>query len=177
MKTWPVPNSPSRTIPEPVTAGCFWEDRGDRHHCGVDIYAPKGSDVVCVAPGDVIETGIFTSPDKVPYWYVTYYAIIKNDDGAYCTYAEMKDVQVEEGQRIEAGSLLGHVGNVLDRDKINGNSPGYIQRLKEAENDSMLHFEVFSERPTGTDDYLGGNWFNEGRPPGLMDAGRYLLED
>jgi murein DD-endopeptidase MepM/ murein hydrolase activator NlpD len=177
MKTWPVPSTPSKGIPAPGTAGCFWEDRGDRRHCGVDIYAPLGSEVVSVGPGKVIETGVFTSPDEVPYWNVTHYVIIKNDDGIYCRYAEMGDVLGKEDQIVKEGEVIGHVGQVLSKDKITDRSPEYIRKLKEADNECMLHFEVFSDLPAKSDEYLGGNWFGESRPPTLLDAGRYLTDD
>ena len=57
-KYWPVPDSYSKYIPVNGNPGSFWEDRNDRHHCGIDIYAPIGSDVVSIEDGQVIETGI-----------------------------------------------------------------------------------------------------------------------
>jgi murein DD-endopeptidase MepM/ murein hydrolase activator NlpD len=58
MKSWPVKDSYSKEIPKQGSAGSFWEDRKDRHHCGIDIYAPKGSEVVSIEEGVVIGTGI-----------------------------------------------------------------------------------------------------------------------
>ncbi len=28
-------------VPQIGEAGSFWENRGDRYHCGVDLYAPE----------------------------------------------------------------------------------------------------------------------------------------
>jgi hypothetical protein len=53
MVQWPVPESYSQRIPFPPSPGSFWENRDDRHHCGVDIYAPCGSVVVAVESGEV----------------------------------------------------------------------------------------------------------------------------
>ena len=65
LKYWPVPNSHSKIVPTAGSPGSFWEDRGDRHHSGIDIYAPEGSNVLSIEDGKVIDIGIFTSPDRV----------------------------------------------------------------------------------------------------------------
>ena len=33
----------SSRIPQKGEAGSFWEDRGDRYHCGVDLYTPENT--------------------------------------------------------------------------------------------------------------------------------------
>lgn len=78
MKHWPIPNSYSKKTPIRGAPGSFWKNRDDRYHCGIDIYAPNGSDVISIEDGKVIETGTFTSPDKNPYWNTTFYVLIKN---------------------------------------------------------------------------------------------------
>ena len=86
MKYWPVPESYSKIIPTSYSQGSFWEDRGDRRHCGIDIYAPKGSIVLSVEEGKVLETGLFTSPKILYYWNKTYYVLMKNKSGLICKY-------------------------------------------------------------------------------------------
>ena len=98
MKHWPVPNSYSKSIPTENSSGSFWECRKDRHHCGIDIYAPDGSDVLSIEDGTVIDCGIFTSPDRIPYWNTTYYLLIKNETGLICKYAELGRVTVKVGE-------------------------------------------------------------------------------
>ena len=174
MKSWPVKNSYSKNIPEQGSAGSFWEDRRDRHHCGVDIYAKKGSEVVSIEDGIVVAVGISTSDEILPYWNKTFYIVIKNNSGFYCKYAELDDVIVKKGSLIKSGQLIGHVGLVLNSDKINEKSPEYIQKLKN-KNPSMLHFELYSEKPIITHkNYLGGNWFNFNKPDNLLDPTAYL---
>jgi murein DD-endopeptidase MepM/ murein hydrolase activator NlpD len=174
MKFWPVPQSNNRIIPEPEQPGSFWENRGDRHHAGVDMYAPAFSDVIAIEDGEVLEVSEFTSPDKIPYWNVTYAILVKNDDGLLLRYAELYDAVVSPGDKIQAGCLLGHVGLVLNLDKINETSPRYIQKLKEKGAPSMLHFEMHQELPDITIKYLGGNFFVEKKPQGLIDPTNYL---
>jgi murein DD-endopeptidase MepM/ murein hydrolase activator NlpD len=174
LKHWPAPKSFTKTIPAIGSAGAFWEDRGDRRHCGVDIYAPAGSPAVAIEDGSVIEIGTFTTPEKVHYWNDTKYVLVENKTGSVCRYGELGGVAVAVGEFVEAGQLIGHIGIVLDKSKITQDSPAYIQKLKEKENLSMLHFELYSPLPGDTEDYLGGNWFGDSRPENLLDPADYL---
>lgn len=189
MKRWPLnPDIPEETasekillkkiipgrIPQKGEAGSFWEDRGDRYHCGVDLYAPENTEVVSVEDGIVVETGLMTSPEILPYWNPTYYVIIEHDKGLFCKYGELARFTVKKGDEIEQGNLIGHVGMVLNSKKIDGSCPLYIQKLKN-KNPSMLHLEVWEDEPvTVHKNYLGGNWFAEEMPENLRDPARYL---
>ena len=174
MRIWPVPLSYCRTLPAPGSPGSFWEDRGDRHHCGVDIYAPKGCQVLAVDDGIILETGVFTSPEIIPYWNTTFYVIMKDSEGVIIKYAEMEDILVKRGEKITAGQLLGHVGQVLNKEAIGVSSPAYIQHLKTSDNLNMLHFEMYRALPPVTAMYLGGNTTLRNRPENLLDPGPYL---
>ena len=174
MKFWPVPESFSKKLPEKGAPGSFWENREDRHHCGVDIYAPKGSKVCAVEAGEVIDIGQFTSPETIPYWNVTYYILIQLRNGWVSKYAELGQVLVKAGQKVKAGQVIALVGSVLNPERITEKSPPYIQRLRENGNQSMLHFELYQERPTSSESYLGGNCFRENKPDSLLDAASYL---
>lgn len=174
MKYWPVPDCFSRIIGAIGSQGAFWEDRGDRYHCGVDIYARDGSDVLSIEEGKVVEIGIFTSKDKVSYWNTTSYILIENENGLLSKYAELGDVVVNVGESVKAGQLICHVGLVLNLDEITQNSPLYIQKLKQKGNQSMLHFELYRSIPTETANYLGGNWFGKTKPENLLDPTDYL---
>lgn len=176
MKFWPVPESYSRKLPEKGAPGSFWENREDRRHCGVDIYAPKGSKVCAVEAGEVIEIGEFTSPQLIPYWNVTYYVLLQLQNGWVSKYAELEEVLAKAGERVKAGQVIALVGSVLDLDRITEGSPAYIQRLRENGNQSMLHFELYKNRPTPSEDYLGGNCFRESKLDGLLDAASYLRD-
>lgn len=172
MKHWPVPDSYSKIVPASGSPGSFWEDRGDRRHCGIDIYAPEGSGVLSIEDGTVIGVGRFTSPHEVPYWNRTCYILIQNESGLVCKYAELGDMKVKKGDRVKSGKLIGHVGLVLDADKITAESPEYIQKLKHP---SMLHFELYkSEAVESHDSYLGGNWFVDAKHENLLDPYDYM---
>jgi murein DD-endopeptidase MepM/ murein hydrolase activator NlpD len=129
---------------------------------------------VAIEEGRVIGIGTFTSAEKVPYWNDTKHVLVENKTGLVCKYAELGDVAVEAGKAVKAGQLVGHVGLVLDVTRITHDSPPYIQKLKEKENMSMLHFELYSSSPDDTDDYLGGNWFGDSKPENMINPGDYL---
>ena len=95
MRYWPVPESYSKIIPKNKSPGSFWENRQDRFHCGIDIYAPDGSKVISIDDGNVLETGIFTAHELIPYWNETKFVLIKNQDGIICKYSELKDAVVK----------------------------------------------------------------------------------
>ncbi|HWQ47815.1 MAG TPA: M23 family metallopeptidase [Methanosarcina sp.] len=161
-------------VPQKGEAGSFWENRGDRYHCGVDLYASENTKVVSIEGGIVAETDLMASPEILPYWNPTYYVIIKQNNGLFCKYGELAGFTVRKGGEIEPGSLIGHVGTVLNSEKIDDSCPLYIQKLKN-KNPSMLHFEVWKNEPIfAHGNYLGGNWFAGEMPENLIDPTGYL---
>lgn len=161
MKVFPDNNEP----------GSFWENRGDRFHCGIDIYYPFGSEVFSISSGKVIDIGVFTSEKLVCYWNKTYFVDVKICDNLFCRYAEMEKINVKRNDFLKPGDLIGLVGQVLNKDKVDKNSPKYIQKLAKLGNISMLHFELYKNNPIDINDsnYLGGNWFSKDKPECLLD--------
>ncbi len=175
-KFWPVPESYTRTIPSSGESGSFWENRGDRHHAGVDLYAPNFAAVIATEDCEILETLVFTSPEIIPYWYKTYSVITRINSGLIIRYAEMGSISVNPGQKIHAGEPIGTVGIVLNREKIGSESPEYIQKLKNSGQSSMLHFEIHQKYPLDTSYYLGGNYFLTQAPVTLLNPSNYLAE-
>jgi murein DD-endopeptidase MepM/ murein hydrolase activator NlpD len=174
MSHWPVPQSNNRTIPVSGQPGSFWEDRGDRHHAGVDMYAPELSDVIAIEDGEVVEVKVFSGPEMIHYWNVTYSIFIKNSEGKFLRYAELHDAVVKEGDHVQGGQLVGHVGAILNLDKINETSPEYVQKLKKKGLPAMLHFEIYTQIPNNKIKYMGGNYFHNEQPADLVDPTPYL---
>lgn len=172
---WPLPGI-VRVFPPEGTAGSFWEDRGDRCHGGLDLYAPRGSPVVAIEEGKVWSAGIFTSPDLVPYWNRTYEVTVAHVSGIFCRYAELGDISVERGSPVRGGEVIGHVGEVLDLALVGPDAPPYIRSLKRRGHGSMLHLEAFSDAPGPAREYLGGNWFTRERPAHLLDPAVILRD-
>lgn len=174
MKKWPVPDSYTKNLPEENSNGGFWKFRGDRYHCGIDIYAPVRSKVLAVDGGKVVDTGIFTSPEMIYYWNKTYYIVIEHSGGLICRYAEMGGITVEKEESIKAGQLLGYVGEVINVGKVTEESPNYVMELKNNGRQSMLHLELYDGYPLLKDEYLGGNLFRNDKPENLLDPTTYL---
>ena len=59
MRHCPVPNSYSKNIPNKNSPGSFWENRKDRFHCGIDIYASAGSEVVSIDKHNNRKLGVY----------------------------------------------------------------------------------------------------------------------
>ena len=175
MRYWPVKKSFSKDVPEPGEQGSFWENRGDRFHCGVDIYAPATSEVVAIEGGKVIGVGVHTSPYFKKYWNRTLYLLVRSDTGIIYKYAELGRLDINMNQTVVAGQQIGRLGNVLKPEMIGEDSPGYIQNLKDLP--SMLHLEIYESDPIEKHEhYLGGNWFRSKKPANLLDPTQLLKE-
>jgi len=172
---WPLPGT-IPTLPPPGGPGSFWEDRGDRRHAGLDLYAPAGSAVVSIEGGNVVSTGVFTSPDGAPYWNVTYQVTIAHDSGIFCRYAELGELAVRDGVRVDGGQVIGCTGEVLNPARVGTGSPAYTRRLADLGRTSMLHLEVSASVPGPDPGYLGGNWFFAEKPAHLLDPGLVLRD-
>lgn len=102
MRKFPLPNKKDKRLPKNGESGSFWEDRKDRRHCGIDLYAPEGDPVIAIENGKVTDVGIMTSPEMVSYWNKTYYIIIRNHSGLFCKYGELDSSNVKVGDTVEA---------------------------------------------------------------------------
>ena len=176
MKFWPVPDSNPDELNGQRSSGFFWENRGDRRHCGVDIYAPEGSKVMAIEGGEVVDVGVFTSNGKVSYWNKTYYVLIRHSNEIIGKYAELCEALVSIGDQVGAGDLIGRVGSVLNPDRVSEDSPGYIKTLVYNNKNSMLHFELYRKLPGEPSLYSGGNVFTDEMPEHLIDPTNYLKE-
>ena len=171
MKYWPVINDNK----DNTKNNNFWDIRGDRYHCGLDIYSNKGNKVISITKGKVYKTGVFTSPNINPYWNKTYYVLVKFNKNKYLKYAELEDLYINEGDIVRPGEIIGRIGQVLNPEKIDDSSPGYINKLKKRRNLSMLHLEFYEKDPiTINSFYSGGNWFGENKPKGLKNPALIL---
>jgi murein DD-endopeptidase MepM/ murein hydrolase activator NlpD len=72
-------------------------------HKGVDLAAPHGTEVYAVRDGEVSEAG----EDRIYGKYV----IIRHADNWVSLYGHLSRVEVERGQKVKAGSLIGRVGS------------------------------------------------------------------
>jgi murein DD-endopeptidase MepM/ murein hydrolase activator NlpD len=132
--------------------------------------------VVAIGDGTAISAGVFTSPDLVPYWNTTCQVTIAHESGIFCRYAELGNVSIEPGTDVSGGTIIGHVGEVLNLSLVGEGSPPYLRALKERGRASMLHFEAFASAPDPVPEYRGGNWFSRLRPAHLLDPAPILRD-
>lgn len=166
---WPLQVEQNKRFLYNNGPGSFWENRNDRYHCGIDLYAPQGTNVLSIADGTVLDVGVFTDSLRCHYWNKTYYVLIAHDDTLLVKYAEMGTVCVDKNDIVKEGDVLGTVGLVLNAQKITDKDPLYIRKLGSI-NPSMLHLEVYEknaliERTL----YSGGNWFGCDKPSQLKN--------
>ncbi len=109
--------------------GYFFPDT-DIVHTGIDIDAPRGTPVLAAASGTVVWTGYglyhgsYNEDDPYGIAVTIRHDFGWEDNQLLTVYAHMDSVNVEVGQKVEAGTQLGIVGNT-------GNTTG-----------PHLHFEV-----------------------------------
>lgn len=72
-------------------------------HKGIDISAPKGTQIVAPADGKVVYTGYKTGFGNT--------LIIEHDFGYVTQYAHLDDFAVKKWQNVKRGELIGYVGN------------------------------------------------------------------
>lgn len=71
-------------------------------HKGIDIPAPKNTEIYCVAKGTVIETGNDYGNGK--------YVIVDHGGGISTMYAHLNKMTVKKGDVLAKGEVLGYVG-------------------------------------------------------------------
>ncbi|MGM0209128.1 hypothetical protein IGI96_003652 [Enterococcus sp. DIV0421] len=90
--------------------------RGDEFHRGIDLAAAQGEPIVASKAGTVIKAEFH------PSW--GNYVAIEHEDGITALYAHQQEYQVNVGDKVEQGQIIGYVGST-------GNSTG-----------PHLHFEL-----------------------------------
>ena len=75
-------------------------------HDGIDLRAPSGSKVFCVAPGEVIR--VHHQPNGHNYGI---HVRVLHQEGYKTVYAHLQEAHVKKGQIVEAGTVLGLADN------------------------------------------------------------------
>ncbi len=87
-------------------------------HTGIDLPAPRGTDVLAAAPGTVVWAGmgLYTEAPSDPEDPYGKAVAIRHDFGyqnqpLYSIYAHMDDIDVVVGQWVDTGDVVGEVGS------------------------------------------------------------------
>lgn len=97
---------PSLPVSGRVLRGYGWTtdslDGMERFHPGVDIACAEGTPVKAALAGTVAQVG----EDRVYGPYV----LLRHGEETYTLYAQVRDIQVKEGDRVKAGQTLAYAG-------------------------------------------------------------------
>ena len=119
MAAAPAAHAGGRVCPAvDFVIGAGWgADRGDRSHMGIDLAGKRGSPILAIEDGVIDRT---KRQDNGALQIV-----MRGESGAKFYYGHMDKVLVEGGQRVEAGDVIGTMGDT--------GSPGAVH----------LHFEYW----------------------------------
>jgi murein DD-endopeptidase MepM/ murein hydrolase activator NlpD len=107
---WPVPYDIAKV------SSSFNAPRGSSRHQGLDLTAPKGTQVRATADGRVIFAGRAGDFGRL--------VVIDHGNGYETRYAHLKSIDVQKGKKLKRGAVIGRVGK-------SGNASGY-----------HLHYEI-----------------------------------
>ncbi len=122
----------------PVQSGRVSQEYGkkshyDKSHRGIDITDSGKVNIYAAGKGKVLKIVTGKKKDRNTKGMATYgnYVIIRHDNGYVTLYAHLKNVKVSKGATVEAGKVIGTMGE-------SGNSTG-----------QHLHFEVIKGKEFG----------------------------
>lgn len=129
-----------------------WRSGGTRKHAGCDLIAPKGTEILAMADGQVIQS---------PYHFYkgTYALEVKHDNGMVVRYGEISKILprgIMSGARVSQGQVIAYVGEMT---------------FSDGSKSSMLHLEMYKGTTSGLLTQTGNIYK---RRSDLIDPTEYL---
>jgi murein DD-endopeptidase MepM/ murein hydrolase activator NlpD len=90
-------------ISSPFGLKRFFNEQPRRPHSGIDIAAPRGSDIIAPADGEIILTGDFFFNGNSIF--------IDHGQGLITLYCHMDQLESKIGDKVKAGDVIGKVGS------------------------------------------------------------------
>ena len=143
-------------IAQPGSGGEFGAVRKFDIHTGIDLYTQEHAEVFAIEEGTVVKVSKFTGPDAGSPWWNPTFAILVEGPSGVILYGEVLPL-VKEGERVEAGDLLGRVSRVL--------------RVDKGRPRDMLHLELYDREYSGE----GEIWNHGDSMPELLRDPMILL--
>lgn len=173
MKSWPVPNSYSDTLPTEGDRGSYWEDRHIGFNCGVDIFCPPDSDVLVIESGIVLNISQYTERNDSSCFESTLQCVIKCNTVMY-KYSFLNEISVKLGQKVEKGDILGKCKLTVIKERIKPTDPFYLRDIAHSGQTTYIHLEIFKSPIMEIRPYEYGNFLGEQKPLSLINPNLYL---
>jgi murein DD-endopeptidase MepM/ murein hydrolase activator NlpD len=124
---WPL----AGIISSPFGLKRFFNDQPRRPHGGIDIASPEGTPILAAADGVVVETG--------DYFFNGNCVFIEHGLGLQTFYAHMSRIDVDPGDRVSQGQVIGAVGQT---GRVTGSHLHWSVRLNETWVNPLLVLET-----------------------------------
>lgn len=142
--------------------GMFGAIRKHDIHTGIDLYTVENSPVYAMEAGIVVGIEDFTGPPESPWWLPTQAVLVEGISGVLL-YGEIS-TQLNEGDTIMEGEVIGYVRPVLPEHKVRNDIPGHSR--------FMLHMELYKHNTRKSVIWtLGAD-----RPENLLDPTALIMK-